>query len=185
MSAAGQIYCTNHPQTPTLLRCNRCNRPMCLRCLERMPVGYRCKECLGLTRAGYYNATTVDYVLAAGIGFVLTAIGGAVASILGGFWLFAIFAGPAAGGLVAEAIRLAVQKRRGRHLAWLVGLAALLGALVSPGLLAVVSLIGASGKFDVSTLIAVPLAGLLHIFNIGFLIFVGLAVSTLYYRLRA
>ena len=185
MSTAEQVFCTNHPQTPTLLRCNRCNRPMCLRCLERTPVGYRCKECLGLSRAGYYNATGLDHVLAGAIGFVLALIGGALATIFGGFWLIAIFVGPAAGGLIAEAIRFSVQRRRGRYLRWVAGTCAVLGAVVGPGLLAIISLIGRSKTFDGSTLFALPFAGLLSIFNLGFLIFIGLAVSTLFYRLRA
>ncbi|MEN6392186.1 MAG: B-box zinc finger protein, partial [Anaerolineaceae bacterium] len=26
------LYCTNHPQTETSLRCNRCDKPICTKC---------------------------------------------------------------------------------------------------------------------------------------------------------
>ena len=26
------LYCVNHPNTPTTLRCSRCEKPICLRC---------------------------------------------------------------------------------------------------------------------------------------------------------
>jgi hypothetical protein len=38
----------------TLLRCNRCDRPMCTECAVQHPVGLRCKECIKeLARVNY------------------------------------------------------------------------------------------------------------------------------------
>ena len=41
-----KMYCYNHPQRETVLRCNRCERPMCTSCAVLTPTGYRCKECV-------------------------------------------------------------------------------------------------------------------------------------------
>ncbi len=168
-----QTFCTNHPQTETLLRCNKCDRPMCIKCVQRTPVGYRCKECLGQQRAGYYTATTLDYILASIIAVVLGAIGGFGISLIG-FWLIAIFVGPIAGGIISEAIRRVISKRRGRYLALVSCVALVIGALIvlfAPYLPFVVA-----GRPE---LLARAIA------NIGFWIFLALAASTLYARLRA
>jgi len=40
------MYCYVHPDRETLLRCNRCERPICQSCAVLTPTGYRCKECV-------------------------------------------------------------------------------------------------------------------------------------------
>src|SRR3990172_1207500 len=158
------LYCVNHPNTETLLRCYRCGRPMCVKCLTRTPVGMICKECLGNQRAGYYNATPLDYALATIVGFVLSFVGGLIAALLGGLWFFAIFYAPFAGGLVAEGMRFAMRKHRGRYI-WLLG-----GALV---------IIGAFINIGGPAILFALLTGQLGfatraLFNIGFWIYVVL-----------
>lgn len=169
-----KLYCTNHPQTETLLRCNRCGRPMCLKCVQRTPVGYRCKECLGEQRAGYYTATPLDHALAAILALVLGAVAAFILSLLGYFWLIAIFAGPFAGGIISETIRRVTGKRRGRYLGVTACVALVLGALgilVLPALPFVLA--GAPGVLSRVVL------------NIGFWIFLILTVTTTFARLRA
>ena len=77
-----KTVCVNHPETETYLKCNKCGRPVCMKCVQRTPVGYRCKECLGEQRAGYYNATALDYGIAAIIAFVLGGVGGFIISLI-------------------------------------------------------------------------------------------------------
>jgi hypothetical protein len=148
-----------------------------MKCVQRTPVGYRCKECLGEQRAGYYNATPVDHVLAGIIGVVLGAIAAFVMLLFNlGFFsiIIAIFAGPFVGGIISEIIRRIISKRRGRYLALTACVAVGVGALAVlllpalPFLLAGVS--GALGRV---------------LFNIGFWVFLALALSTTYARLRA
>lgn len=111
----GVLYCVNHPNVETMLRCNRCGRPVCTRCVKQTPVGYRCKQCLGQQQAIFYTGGALDYVLAGVISLVL----GAIASYLitlAGLWFIALILGPTLGIGIAEAVRFAVRRRRSRYL---------------------------------------------------------------------
>lgn len=175
--AEAKTFCVNHPQTETYMRCNKCGKPVCIKCVQRTPVGYRCHECLGLQRQGYYTATALDYISAAVIGLVLGVVGGFVMSLVR-FWLVAIFAGPIAGGIIAETIRWATRKRRGRHIGLTASIAVVVGGIVVLFLPIVPFLLLGS----VTALFRIGPALLL---NIGFWIYLALAVSTTYARLRA
>ncbi len=168
------IYCVNHPSTETLLRCYRCGNPVCIKCVRRTPVGLLCKQCLSNQQAGFFTATPLDYVLVLVIGSVLSFIAGAIAGVLGFLWFLAIFYAPAAGGVIAEGIRFAIRKRRGRYIGILAAALVVLGALVAvEGRPILVAL--ATGQFSILG------RGL---FNIGLWIYVVLAPSTVYARLR-
>jgi tetratricopeptide (TPR) repeat protein len=124
----GVLYCVNHPNVETMLRCNRCGRPVCTRCVVQTPVGYRCRQCVGQQQAVFYTGGAVDYVLGGIIGLVL----GGVASYLitlTGLWFIALILGPTIGIGIAEAVRLAVRRRRSRYLWLVVAGAMLLGAV--------------------------------------------------------
>lgn len=110
------LYCANHPGRETLLRCNRCNKPICLDCAVLTDVGYRCKECVRQQQSVFYNIQAVDYLVAALVSPVLGFLGALITGTIG--WL-TIFLAPVAGGLVAEAVRWAARRHRGRYL-WLV-----------------------------------------------------------------
>ncbi len=165
-----ELYCVNHPNRSTLLRCNKCGRPVCMDCVQLTDVGYRCKDCINRVRASFYNISTLDYPVAVLVSFLVTAaatpVVGVLARMLGfwGFWI-ALFLGPAAGGALAEIIRQAVGRRRGRYLWLFAGLGVLLGVLMgNAGLLLV--------------------TGIFPLLNLPMLFFLGLALSTVYARLR-
>lgn len=118
-------YCYRHPQTETGLRCNRCNRFICPRCARRTPVGFRCPDCIREQEDRYYTGGNLDYVIATVIALPLSLIGaGLFTTILGGFGFFILFIGffvaPIISGLIAEAVRWGVRKRRSRYLSHVV-----------------------------------------------------------------
>ena len=166
---AETLYCANHPDRETTLRCNKCNKPICTKCAVRTPVGYRCQECVHGQQAIFQTAVWYDYAIGAAVALVLSGIMTAFSGVLS--W-FVIFLGPVGGTIVAEVVRFAIRKRRGRYFAELVGGAMVLGA--APVLL-------------------LPLAGLLLLGGRGLgglfgllwpVIFLALAVGTAYARLR-
>ena len=134
----GVLYCANHPDVQTVLRCNRCGKPICTRCAVQTPVGYRCKQCVGQQQAVFYTGGVLDYVIGGVIGLALGGVASYLMTLLGA-WFFALILGPTIGIAIAEVVRLAVHRRRSRYL-WLVvgasilvsSLPALLLALASP-----------------------------------------------------
>lgn len=115
------LTCANHPDRETLLRCNKCGKPICISCAVRTPVGYRCNECVREQQNIYFNALGRDNIVALAVGFVLTLIFapivGFLLSSIGFFGFFIAFiAGSGGGTLVARVIRSAVGNRRGRKL---------------------------------------------------------------------
>ncbi len=120
------LYCYNHPDRETMLRCNRCNRPICTQCAVLTETGYRCKECVRGMQKVFDTAKGYDYPIAFVVGAVLSYLGSFAANYLG---FFTIFIAPVAGVAIAEAIRWAVNRRRSRTL-WQVALAGVIvGAL--------------------------------------------------------
>ncbi|MBI5652337.1 MAG: hypothetical protein HZC40_18115 [Chloroflexi bacterium] len=185
MSAA-QTFCVNHPQTETLLRCNKCERPVCIKCVQRTPVGYRCKQCLNVQQAGFYTAEPTDHFLAAIVGIIVAIIGGAIAGVISSIWLLMIFYGPFAGGVIAEIIRAAIQKRRGRYI-WLIACASVIvGGFIGAGAGTAITFLFSSAQRlgGLGALLAFPIAAFANLLNLGFWIYLALAVSTVYARLR-
>ena len=164
------LYCANHPERETTLRCNKCNKPICTKCAVRTPVGYRCRECVRGQQAIFQTAAWYDYVIGAVVALILSGILTPLGGRLG--W-FAIFLGPLGGAVVAEVVRFAVRKRRGRYFAELVGGAMIIGALPFV-LLPLVAGLLLGGQAGLGGLFALLWPG----------IFLVLAVGSAYARLR-
>lgn len=171
------LYCVNHPKTETLLRCNKCGSPICTKCAIRTPVGFRCPQCVRNQQAAFYTATALDYGIALAVAFFLSLIAGLIMGQLG--WFFAIFLGPLAGGLIAEATHRAIGRRRGRWIPILVVVCLVGGALLPalPTVVTVLTFVLASPAAFQSNL----LFRLLSSFNI---VYVVLAAITAYSRLK-
>ena len=130
--------CYRHPDVETSLRCNRCGKLICVKCAERTPVGYRCPDCVREQQDKFYTGGSLDYVIAALVALPLSLIAGAVFTFfiarIGFFsWIISFIAAPATGGLIAEAVRRAVGRRRSRYLSTVAAACMVLG--VAPFLL--------------------------------------------------
>ena len=128
-------YCPNHPDTQTNLRCGRCDKLVCPRCMVHAPVGVRCQECGRGKRLPTYDVSgpLLARAIPASLGVGLA--GGIVIALivrpqLGGFLYIAAMAG--FGYLLAEAISLAANRKRGKklQLAAYAGVAAAYAVLV-------------------------------------------------------
>ena len=122
----GSIYCANHPTVETVLRCNRCDKPICVKCALRTPTGYRCKECVRGLQKVYETAQWFDYLSTFTICLVLAFLG---SLFIPRMLLLAILLSPIAGTMIAEAARLATQKRRSVKLFKLVAAGVAAGCL--------------------------------------------------------
>jgi hypothetical protein len=158
------LYCANHPDRETLLRCNRCEKPICLECAVQTPVGYRCKECVREHQNVYFNATPKDDWIAFGIALLVSAIAtpivGFFLGVSGWFsFLIAFLAGGAAGTALAQIIRQSVKRRRSRNMRWFALAGILLGIVVG-------------------SLVAAAFFGFMPLFIISVWIFAGLAIAS-------
>jgi hypothetical protein len=124
------LFCANHPTVETMLRCNRCNKPICTRCAVQTPVGYRCRECVGRQQAVFYTGGVLDYVIAGAISVVLGGVASYLMTLLGA-WFFGLILGPVVGIGIAELVRLAVRRRRSKYLWLVVGAGMIVGAVPS------------------------------------------------------
>ena len=104
----------------TTLRCSKCDRPICSKCMVQTPVGARCPECARLYKlptysvsSGYYlRAVVISLVLAVAIGFVW----GLAAKKVPLFDLNLLL-GPALGYIVGLLTSLVVNRKRSVWLA--------------------------------------------------------------------
>jgi hypothetical protein len=120
------LYCANHPQVETALRCSRCEKPICSRCAVLTPTGYRCRDCVRGQQKIFDTAQWFDYPLAIILAAVLAFIGSRVVPSLG---FFTIFLSPVAGVIIAEAVRFIIRRRRSKLLFQLTAAAVVLGCL--------------------------------------------------------
>lgn len=121
------LYCSVHPSRETMLRCNLCNRPMCLECAVLTPIGYRCKECVRGQQKIFDTAQWFDYPLAIFIAGGLAFLGSLVASFIG---FFILFIAPVVGVVIAEAVRYATRRRRSKLLLQITAVSAAVGSLI-------------------------------------------------------
>lgn len=174
------LHCANHPDRETMLRCNRCEKPICIQCAVLTEVGYRCKECVRGQQAVYYNANNHDLPVAAAVSLVLGALAGVLAylflGMLGWFsFIGAILAGPAVGGAIAEAVRRAVRKRRAQGMKRTAAVACVVGMLLG-GVGVVMFVWGGLGG-------GIGYALTQLFFRLDVLLLAGLAARTIYARL--
>ena len=135
------IYCANHPTRETLLRCNRCEKPICTSCAVRTPTGYRCKECVNAQKKKFNTAEWYDYL----IGITATSalsLGASLLVVLGSFLtafipffsffltaIIAIAIANSAASLIDKTVKRFIAGRRSKTLFMVSAVGVVLGAL--------------------------------------------------------
>jgi hypothetical protein len=144
MTQTDTLYCYVHPNRPTTLRCNRCERPICAQCAIRTPTGYRCKECVRAQQKVFDTAVWSDYIIA----FVVAAIGSGVASGLVllvsqfFFGLLVLFLAPGAGAVIGNLVLRFIKNRRSRPLFLTGAVGMVVGALPALIMISLPALLG-------------------------------------------
>jgi hypothetical protein len=120
MNQPATLKCATHPDVETRLRCGKCGKPICPRCLVQTPVGARCRECAKLYKLPIYRLTPVFYLRAAGTAVGLAiALGiawGFISHIISFFYLNLLLAA-GIGWVIGEITSMAVNRKRGLWLA--------------------------------------------------------------------
>ena len=128
------MQCTTHPRVETNLKCGKCGKPICPRCMVQTPVGARCPDCARLYKLPTYRVSTRYYLRAMGTALGMAIICGVIWGVVGSFLPFFflnLLLGPAAGYAIGEVVGLAVNRKRGKGLATVAGIAVAISYLVS------------------------------------------------------
>jgi hypothetical protein len=168
---ATPLYCYVHPNRETMLRCNKCNRPICGECAILTPTGYRCKECVRGQQKRFENAQSLDYVLGLVVAGVLSLAGSFIATVLS---FFTIFLTPVIGVIIVAVVQRVIKHRRSQSLFIIVAGAAALGSLP----LLILQILS---FFHGGSLLGFGAIGLLGLIWQGLYTF--LITSTVYYRM--
>ncbi|HEV7663181.1 MAG TPA: B-box zinc finger protein [Chloroflexota bacterium] len=109
---SGTLRCARHPGTETVLRCGKCETPICPRCSISTPVGARCPSCAQLKRfAMLLRPRELLRAVAYGVA------AGAAGTILLSFIPFLGLIGYAILGFaVGEAVSVGANRKRAREL---------------------------------------------------------------------
>ncbi len=129
--------CAEHPEVETTLRCGKCGKPICPKCMVQTPVGARCPDCARLYKMPTYRVSGVYYLRAAGTAMGMAIVTGLLWGVIDNFLLsyfFGIFSLILAAGIgyvIGEVISLAVNRKRGTWLAATGGAAVLIAYAVN------------------------------------------------------
>ena len=116
------MYCAEHTETPTNLRCSRCDKPVCPECMVQAPVGIRCREHGRPTKLPTYDVSTGFIVRGASAGVGIGVLGGVILGVAGAYTNLLYFpyvftlAMVGVGYMVGEGISRATNKKRGQPL---------------------------------------------------------------------
>ena len=102
------LVCYIHPKRETQLRCNRCERPICIKCANHTPTGYRCPECIRSQQKVFITTRWFDHLIAAGVTAVISYLG----SIFAFLGFYSILIGLGVGYAVVWVVKKAIQNRR-------------------------------------------------------------------------
>ena len=150
------LQCANHPNTTTYVRCSRCGKPICTRCMFATPVGYRCADCYNPQIAPLYkiDPSRLPAAIAGGLGVAL--LGGVLIALLPDYVFFIALL---MGFLVSDVVGRLSNEKHGPTIQ-LIAIGCLVGGLVAtlllytllhPGAFATAFAVGQSGQHQICT----------------------------------
>ncbi len=128
------MKCATHPDVETNLRCGKCGRPICPKCLVQTPVGARCPDCARLYKLPTYRVSTKYYLRAVGTGLGMAiACGFAWGVVMGlvSFFYLNLLLAPGVGYAIGRVVSLSVNRKRSTGLAAVAAVAVVISYLVS------------------------------------------------------
>lgn len=128
------MRCATHPDVETNLRCGKCGKPICPKCLVQTPVGARCRDCARLQILPTFQVTSSYYLRAIGTAVCMAFACGAAWWRINTLWLpigldFLLASG--FGYVIGEVVGRSVNRKRGRGLAVTAGAGLVLSFLIS------------------------------------------------------
>jgi hypothetical protein len=134
MNGQGTLRCATHPNVETNLRCGKCGKLICPKCMVQSPVGARCRECARLTRPPTFRVSGLYYLRAVstalGLAVVIGVVWGIIEDLLP-LYIFSLIAAMGVGWVIGEVVSLSVNRKRSAGLAVIGAVAVVLCYFVS------------------------------------------------------
>jgi hypothetical protein len=135
---AGPARCAADPSVETYLRCGRCEKPICPRCLIQTPVGARCRDCAQLRKLPMFQVGPIDYLRGIGGGLAAGVAGGLAVTFIQRlvpiFGFLSIMFLAALGYAVGTAVAKSTRRKQGTWLGVVAALAVPIGLGLAQGL---------------------------------------------------
>jgi hypothetical protein len=129
---ADTFFCARHPSVETVLRCGRCETPICPKCVVFTDVGGRCPTCAPRRKLPQLEVGPVWVARGALAAGAAGAAVGALWGLLlpGSFGLLGILVGAGVGYCIGECVAVATNRKAGTVLQTMAGIGAVLAFLV-------------------------------------------------------
>jgi hypothetical protein len=125
-----EMTCYRHPNEETLLRCGKCERPICPKCTKYGPVGARCRDCSSHKGSPLYQVSADKLAVATVVGLVVSFGVGYLLASAQGYGIFVLLWGAIlGGGAIGEAILRAANRKRGIKMEVITGACSVVGIL--------------------------------------------------------
>ena len=128
------MKCAAHPRVETNLKCGKCGKPICPRCMVQTLVGARCPECARLYKLPTYRVSSMYYLRAVGTALGMALVSGVLwglANTFIPFFFLNLLIGAGVGYVIGEVVGRAVNRKRGGGLAAVAGVGVIISYLVS------------------------------------------------------
>lgn len=112
---ADVFYCQRHPQTETVLRCGRCETPICPKCVVFTDVGARCPACAPRRKLPQLELSPLFFARGLGAAVVAGIVAGVAWGALfpHGAGFFTILFGAGIGYVIGESVSLSTNRKAG------------------------------------------------------------------------
>ncbi|NLL89591.1 MAG: hypothetical protein GX226_00555 [Dehalococcoidales bacterium] len=114
------MKCGAHPDIETNLRCGKCDKPICPKCMLETPVGARCRECARINKLPTFQVSSKQWLVSSCVGFIIAVGYGFLWGIIGlytNFIILNLLLGAGAGFLISEGMSRVINHKRGTRLA--------------------------------------------------------------------
>lgn len=128
------MKCAAHPQVETNLKCGKCGKPICPKCMIQTPVGAKCPNCAKLYELPTYRVSGRYYLRAIGTALGMALVTGVLWGVVKGFipfFFLNLLLGPGVGYAIGEMVGVSVNRKRGRGLATVASFGVAISYLVS------------------------------------------------------
>ncbi len=125
------MRCERH-NVETVLRCGKCEKPICPDCTVFGPVGARCRECSSNKSSPLFQVRADKLIFGSVVATTAAfAVGYLLVSTHMGLGFFGLWIALAGGGFVGEALLRTTERKRGTKMEIAAGVSTGLGALLA------------------------------------------------------